>query len=582
MSLKAAEWFISGVYDGDFYKTPVFINTLKTTLKKVAPERYIANMKLKDKIARQDRLKPVPGKMQKIIISDDGRSLTKEDGQPFFIIGTNYIGTSESKCSHMSENFILENIRKDFERANKIGINCFRFWIEGLDNRLDRLESVIALAQTYDIYLLLQPTAHPMENIEDLSKLFSDLAKCSKSYNAVIGFDLMNEPYITTVGSVMIDCKPGQILAENSFDKYKDSGFYNKEWVLNKTANRNGWPEMSKWVTKEQARNLYASFDIAKQYSEKFIESKDYSSLQGIEEMLPFENEYEVFFNNVNTDFSNWINIQKTAIKKQNDSYFITVGYNTSLTALPANKSLDIVSHHLYQPPSSYEDMVKSVTTFDRLQRLYPDKPITLGEFGYSSYFVLPNGEFLGDQTSSVAEMMIYLYAFANNYSGAMSWMLSDWPVPIMERTAWWISKKDQTYQAGFGLFRYNGTDEGKPKPIATAIRIFSQYIKNTTAGKGRFEIHRSSKSPIGCGYSYKSKDALFIGDIDYSDANLNFTSPVMTNLMIIQSSTKLELTSSTNLKINMNLKCFSANKPENFKKIELLAGQTKTIEIKE
>ena len=45
---------------------------------------------------------------------------------------------------------------------------------------------------------------------------------------------------------------------------------------------------------------------------------------------------------------------------------------------MPANESLDFVSHHLYQPPSSFVDM-QGRNPFDRLHGRWPEKPITLG-----------------------------------------------------------------------------------------------------------------------------------------------------------------------------------------------------------
>ena len=45
----------------------------------------------------------------------------------------------------------------------------------------------------------------------------------------------------------------------------------------------------------------------------------------------------------------------------------------------------------------------------------------------------------LGPEAAGVAETIHYLDAFANGYAGAIKWMSSDWPVPIIRRQAEWL-----------------------------------------------------------------------------------------------------------------------------------------------
>ncbi|AQQ69860.1 Endo-beta-mannanase [Limihaloglobus sulfuriphilus] len=568
-------WYISGVEGQEFYSNDIFMDSLLEAFEQF-DAGYIAALKEKDSLARKERLPKPESKMSKISVSEDGKTLVRPDGKEFFILGVNYIGSFDCKCSQASENFKLESWRRDFAKAREAGINCFRLWIEGLDGREDIFNSIIALAEKYGIYLLLHPTAHPLSDSGELEELFGNLARMAADENAVIGYDLMNEPYITTVGSITIDAGKGAILKYGAYKRYAGTGLFSRDWVESMAKNRGGWPELGDWVGSKDALDLYAAFDMAQQYSAKYVPSKDYSSLWGLSGPMPVESTHAGLLEAVNENFAQWIGFHKKAIRQYDKQGMITVGYNSSLAALEANKSLDMVSHHLYQNPVSMEDFKKSVTTFDRLRQLWPDKPITLGEFGYSSNAKVYGGGCLGDDAAGVGEMMIHLYAFANGYSGAMSWMLSDWPVPIMEYNGPWIAKADQPKQAGFGMYRYDGTKKGAAKPIVHGLEVLSRYIKTHEPGEGIFKIHESD-SPIGCGYTYKSADAFFVGDKKYSGREIEFTSPAMVNIMVVVKDNVLEITASRDVNVKINQRYFGIDAGE--KKIKLLKGITHEID---
>ena len=84
----------------------------------------------------------------------------------------------------------------------------------------------------------------------------------------------------------------------------------------------------------------------------------------------------------------------------------------------------------------------------------------------------MANG-YLDRYTASVGEMIHYLYAFTKNYDGVKKWMLIDWPYKIMQHYGDW-NKGDVTrvYEERFGLYYYDGTPAGRPKPIVHALAI--------------------------------------------------------------------------------------------------------------
>ncbi len=161
---------------------------------------------------------------------------------------------------------------------------------------------------------------------------------------------------------------------------------------------------------------------------------------------------WETLVETVDASLDRWLKVQIAAIREVDRNHLITVGHNTALTVLPANQQLDFVSEHIYARPYSYANVMENLTTLDRLAKRWPDRPITLGEFGYSNGIKLSDG-YLDDQTSAVGEMTHYLYALAHGYDGVKKWMLCDWPLAIMKRYGDWDrGLETRIYDERFGL----------------------------------------------------------------------------------------------------------------------------------
>jgi len=130
----------------------------------------------------------------------------------------------------------------------------------------------------------------------------------------------------------------------------------------------------------------------------------------------------------------------------------------------------------------------------------------------------------LGPEAAGLAETIHYLYAFANGYAGAIKWMSSDWPVPIIRRQAEWLKGQPdrQLLEGRLGMYYYDGTPEGRPKPIVHALRFLRDYADAGQSG-GRLRIRRAANR-IGTAYTYRGDGALFVGDGSYSSPELGFS----------------------------------------------------------
>lgn len=554
---KNSHWLLFGIESPEFYATKEFVDTTVKALNRFKqnnlPEK-LANEDRINKNARLDITSPAPDVF--IRLSEDGKHFILPNGKKFFTLGCNYIGPFERKCELGEDYFNLQRLEEDFKKAKDAGINTFRFWNFRMENHPDRLKTVIELARKYQIYLLLQPREHPLPTDKQHMEVFEKTAKIAAAETIVLGYDLMNEPYVTVIGSTTVNGKPSKILEHKAYERYSSPKFFDKLWVDQTAAEKAGYPEVGSWISPQDRKNLYAANAVLQQYMEKYTSKQDYSCLYGFDGKLPIEPNHKEIISILDESVRDWILFHKEAIKKFDNNHFITVGYNTSLAAMPANALLDFTSHHIYQMPYSYQDVQKSITTFDRLRAFWPNKPITIGEFGFSAGLKMPDDTYLGINAASVAEMAVYLYAFANDYSGAYLWMLSEWPLANMKYNAPWISPEKQIYESRFGMFYYDGTPQGSPKPIAYAAKFFREYIDTHSPGDGEFKLVFAD-TPTGAGFVFTDKDALFIGDTKYNSERLKFNSPVPVNVMLMWNVKQLKIMATADIDAAVDLSKF-------------------------
>jgi hypothetical protein len=193
---------------------------------------------------------------------------------------------------------------------------------------------------------------------------------------------------------------------------------------------------------------------------------------------------------------------------------------------------------------------MKELTTMDRLSKVWPQQPITLGEFAYS------NGP-LDQDTSSVGEMMHYLYAYSHGYAGCMKWLLADVPVAILRDNVPWLATGPSER---CGLFYYDGTPAGRPKAIAFALRFLSDSVNAGSLAKGTF-APQPAETRIGAGYVYRGTRALFIGNTHYHSDYVSFDteSSRPANLMIRWDDNGMTIMATTDTKLQINPGAFGA-----------------------
>lgn len=517
-----SNWLLFGIDTPAFYASDAFLTALPMALARMRGDDLWKAAQAEHQKAMATRIRlTTPAPAGFVHASPDGKRLLTPDGKPLFLTGVNYHrGLDQGEWSQGTfDDTVFED---DFRKAHEAGINFMRL---GPAARFyDSPEIVRECARKYGIYLIIilnwGTRRDFVANAERVAQMYADEPM-------VLGYDLQNEPAPEALAGLSFDGNPSPALA---FQKDKSP-------AEAMAAFRALWP-------KAWERELRGSASTFPGFFEK-----------------PASAEHAGFRDAMDQTLSQWIAGHIAAIRKYDTHHLISVGYNTILAVLPANRQLDFLTHHVYESPFSYESVVINLTTMDRLAHLWPDKPFTLGEFGYTNGLVTNDGRYLDFHTSAVGEMAHYLYALAKGYSGVTKWVLTDWHWDIIGK-AGDRGRAAQIYEAYFGMYYYDGHAPGleRAKPIVPAVRFLREYVDGGGQG-GEIQIVRSPNS-IGAGYVYRARNALFVGDSHYRSAGLEFTAEQPANVMLSWKGSELRTMSTADAEIAIDPKAFLPGVP--------------------
>ncbi|MBM3472833.1 MAG: hypothetical protein FJX75_06150 [Armatimonadetes bacterium] len=483
-------WLLSGITTPEFYRSGAFLGCLRGFLQAVASQDLPEGSAQRNArlLARSVPLQTAaPGPLSR---SDDGRQFALPDGRPLFLIGCDYIGSLDRK---FFAGPWLRWLESDFRRAHEAGLNCLRIYGAGpLWTDPEKLAALKECARKYGIYLLIVVVDHTdLLTRKELEERCRQCAEAFRDEPMLLGYDLQNEPYAYQLAAV----EDGEQALGERYPLWKR------------------WGEYEEWAGLQMAGN--------------------FTSFPGVTGPLPRNDEWSPVLDATDGIFADWIRWQVEAIRAVDKTHAITVGYNSIFDCLPANRQLDFVSHHAYQPPTDYESVLRNLTTLDRLRRVWPDRPISLGEFGYSNGMRIGDG-YLDLHTSALGEFLHYLYAYAHGFSGCMKWALTDHPLDLSRQQCAWIPPEEvatHIEQGRYGLFWSDGTMEAKPKPLVWALRFLREYVD---AGGDRGELQViAAPTQIGTGYVYRAPGALFVGSPSYRGPDLEFVAKQAANVLL-------------------------------------------------
>ncbi len=345
----------------------------------------------------------------------------------------------------------VRRLQHDFARMERAGINAVRihdFRRFAVAGEPHRLETFLELCRRHGIYVLAAINVGKRGFLRDgktaMQAEARRVARLLKDEPALLGYDLQNEPYW---------------------------------WQLAQTPFR-GTTLGERFPVPDGAWAEYIR-------SLKVSESDWTSTFPGLEGPLPVPEDPRLrqAYENVNAILGTWIGWLVEAIRAEDAAHPITVGYNTILGCLPANEPLEFVSHHVYEPPRDLDHVRHNLTTLDRLGDIWSDRPITLGEFGYSSGDLV-DGEPLDVHTQAVGEIVHWLYGLAQGYDGVMKWQLCDATPAYQWRFATYRRdnpEAERLRQRRFVMLRWN---DRSMTILSTADATVTLDAEKITSGK--------------------------------------------------------------------------------------------------
>ncbi|MCC7493107.1 MAG: hypothetical protein IT204_12190 [Fimbriimonadaceae bacterium] len=502
-------WLLSGVTTPEFYRSRTFDACFAGYLRAVAERDLptVCKATNEQRVARRIALTtaPPPG------VRRDGGRFVRSDGRPLFLIGANHIGSLDRKFFGGPWAQWLD---EDFRRAHEAGLNCLRiygasaFWRDPA-----KLAQLRECARRYGIYLLIVVNDHADHATRaTLEERCRQVAAAFRDEPMVLGYDLQNEPYAFRLA----DLKDGEQSLGQRYPLWRR------------------WDEYTTWAGLQMEGN--------------------FTSFPGVRGPLPRDAEHGPLLDATSGIFQDWIAWQIAAIRAVDPTHPISVGFNTIFACLPAAAQLDFVSYHAYQSPTSHAEVLRNLTTLDRLQAVWPDRPITLGEFGYTNGLALPGG-YLDLHTSALGEFLHYLYAWAHGYSGCLKWALTDHPLALSIEQLRYVPASDRAKhieQGRFGLFWSDGTSTAQPKPLVPALRFLRDYVEDGGAA-GQLTV-RPAPNAIGTGYEYRAPGARFVGHQQYTGDGLEFSATHPANVLLRWDAETLRLVSTADAAVRLDL----------------------------
>ncbi|MBF0197722.1 MAG: hypothetical protein HQL32_08425 [Planctomycetes bacterium] len=481
--------------------------------------------------------KRAPHKIGFVKRSEDGTTLLTESGAPFFMVGSNYIYPMNNKSfSFWDKNKFSDSdlaiIERDFRKMQAAGINTIRiFGQEAMVDCPELNQKIKDLCHRLGIQILLQIVTHSYDATEkEVLNRARHIVSGFKNDPAVFAYDIQNEPQIAEIGAISYNNTKSPILkldiTQNHKDHYKRD--YVKKLVAKHKKGRGGYPKMAPWMEdKKDVEKLYAADSIWKTFDASYS-PRHRSLLHKYPRNLYSIEHLRDFFQAINDTYKQWYDSQAALIRSLSPQQLVTIGYNRGLVALPFNKDIDFISQHSYFRARSNKEVMLYTQIQDKLRELWPSTPVSIGEFAYSSG-ELYGDEYISNDSSCIAEFMMYLYSYSKGYNGAMRWRLNDDEIPSTFKNHHWLrnfNHEERVRQARFGMYVFDGYAP-VPKPIVHCLSFFRDYLDSFACDRGTLVSQPNTQvSHINTSYIYRAKQAYFIGSTQSYSGPLRFKAP--------------------------------------------------------
>ena len=560
---KDSNWAFFNMTDNSVYGTENFGVYLSEILSSLTDNSVV---NAKPTVPQVDIVERKPRTLSFLKQSADGKTLVDSNDEDVFLIGVNYIYPQNNrafdfwnKASFSTEDLAI--VENDFRKMQAAGINAVRIFFKEQMTDVPELNAALkTYAERYDIQILMEVVTHSFDETDELVVARTNkVLDGFKNDPSVFGYDIQNEPQISGIAGIRFNNNPSPLLQLDVYNQYQNS--FDKARVDNLTSNyvpnTFNHPKIGAWITDEtEVKNLYASHFLWRALMDDVYSPNSPTLLENYPSKIPSSAEFDPFFEALDATFDQWYSLQENAITLVSPNQLVTIGFNSGVTILPFNTKLDFTNHHTYYLAETPGQLRSYVEVQDKLREIWPNKPITMGEFGYSNGEI-NDGGYTTLETSTTAEFLMYLNSYAKGFSGGFKWRLNDEPIEQTYASYHWMNNSDyeqRVRQSRFGMYAFDGY-KAVPKPIVNVLSFFRDYVDSYATDRGNLIINvNTDVAQINSKYKYTASNGLFIGNIVNSE-DIQFTSPdgTLANLMAMWKSSELRLLSTKTMEVTFN-----------------------------
>ncbi|MDA8218491.1 MAG: cellulase family glycosylhydrolase [Dehalococcoidales bacterium] len=454
---------------------------------------------------------PPPALAEQGFVRAEGARLVNADGSTYFMLGANYVGAPDRSWTMWEDGlFDAGLIETDLRRVQAAGLNTVRIFVRPplqdqiLAGQWGKLDTVISLAEGLGLRVILTLYDYRQDELAKVAEVDGAIARRYADRSAILAYDLKNEPHFQDLAIAQYPGSPPPLQTDVLIKQYGQR--VSLEAAAAWRRDGSGKSLIPARFTAEQA---YIYANNYRYYTEFVRESGDWITAHNYEVTTldylaaPEAAKWRPYIDALSQTLAAWLQPQLEAIRAADSRHLVTVGYSDStLAALTANNALSFMSVHRF-PNKGIKALNGIFDLLDDVRRAFPDKPVTLEEYGYA------NSDVPADE-AALHETAIALHLLNAGLAGGAKWSLND------------VANGWNPRENSYGLY---GADGGA-KAVVYALRALQQHTGGSAPAGGDLNIEAVGGNP-GVRYTYTAPRALFLGGDSFGSANggLSFTS---------------------------------------------------------
>lgn len=401
-------------------------------------------------------------------VSIRGDYFADASGAPVFVLGVNYEGPADRPWRMWEDGqFDPALIARDLDRLKGTNLSVVRIFVQSAlatdlrAGRWAKLDRVLELADQRGLKLILTFADYAEVEVARLAEIDRAVATRYRGRSTLFAYDLKNEPRFSDLALAVYP--PGVNAALQRAELVAAVGeTISRKDIPAYRASEQGEREIPKRLTDDQAyvyANVLAAYRRFLDDAQAWARERNATTVAYLRS--PDSDAWSRLKQALNDTYAAWMKPRLDVLRAADPGRPITVGHvDPLLASLPVNAWLDYRTLHRY-PSASSAGIAASMALFDAVRAAAPDRPLVLGEFGFSNAS-------LDEQRSAALEVELVQAVREHGGAGALKWMLND------------FSKGFNPRENAFGMFRADGS----PKPVVAAFQALGTLRPTTPAAR--------------------------------------------------------------------------------------------------